>query len=290
MTVDRIANSIIQRRKKHENFILVEGSHDRLFLLKFKNDTTQIELTFGWEKLIDIMSVLKQRGFEKAIGIIDKDLREVIPENHTYDKNIIITDEHDINILCIEKSFDVIFENYCSEDKVERFKSEKNISCLKTYTYDLAKPLSFLKILNKREKLNLSFKSNDSKKNKLDYSKFIDKNKYELISFDKLIETITNFSRNKTENKILNNDEILSKLKSIIKDENYDNSKINSGHDFGEIISLGFKKVLGTIELDSETFLKENILNYDINNFTQTLIFKHIKDCENRQQTTYLKH
>ena len=128
MTVDRIANSIIQRRKKHENFILVEGSHDRLFLLKFKNDTTQIELTFGWEKLIDIMSVLKQRGFEKAIGIIDKDLREFIPENHTYDENIIITDEHDINILCIEKSFDVIFQSYCSEDKVERFKSEKNIA------------------------------------------------------------------------------------------------------------------------------------------------------------------
>lgn len=289
MTIDRIANSIIQRRKKYENFILVEGSQDRLFLLKFKNDTTQVEITFGWEKLLDIIAALKKRGFAKAIGLIDKDLRDIIPEEIICEDNVIITEEHDLNIMCIEKSFDIIFENYCSQEKVEQFKIIRDTACLKTYTYDLAKPLSFLKILNKREKLNLSFKSNESKKNKLDYTKFIDKNKYEIISFDKLVETVTNFSRNKTDEKILKNEVIVEMLKSIIAKENFEQPKLNSGHDFGEIITLGLRKALGTTEIDSDTFLKEAILTYDSSEFSKTSLFKHIKALEVRQSTVYLK-
>lgn len=289
ITADRIANSIIQRKKQYENFILVEGTHDRLFLLKFKNADTQVEITFGWEKLIDVLTILKARGYNKTIGIIDQDLREIIPEESISNDDIIITDHHDINIVCLEESFNTIFQSYCSEEKVKTFKAEKNVPCIKEYTYNLVKPLSFLKILNKRESLNLTFKSNDAKKNKLDYSKFIDKNKYELISLDKLVETITNFSRNKTQQKIIADNIILEKLNIILNNENYENAKLSSGHDFGEIVCVGLKKTLGTKEIDSEIFLKENILSYDSTAFVNTLIYKKIKTREAVQGTQYLK-
>lgn len=289
ITVDRIANSIIQRRKKYDNFILVEGSQDRLFFLKFKNDKSQIEITFGWEKLIQITSKLKERGFDKVIGIIDRDLREIIPENLSFDDNIILTDEHDINILCLEKSFNTIFQSYQSEDKVEKFKIEKKVTCLKDYTHEIIKPLSFLKVINKRDNLNLSFKGNDKNKKKIDYSKFINKEKYEFISLNKLVETVTNYSRNRTNEKIVSNEIILNKLNYIIDNENFEYSQLNCGHDFGEVICLGLKKVLGTKDIDSEQFLKENLLNYETSDFITTNIFKSINKIESTQETVYLK-
>ena len=133
ITVDRIANSIMQRRKKYENFILVEGSHDYLLILKFKNEGTQVEITFGWEKLVEIIANLKSKGFEKAIGIIDRDLRDLVPENTEFVDEIILTDEHDINIMSLEKSFEIVFKSYCSPEKVENFKQEKKNNCIKSY-------------------------------------------------------------------------------------------------------------------------------------------------------------
>ncbi|MFH6944480.1 hypothetical protein [Flavobacterium sp. FlaQc-50] len=289
ISIDRIANSIIQRRKRYNNFILVEGSHDRLFFLKFKDENTQIEITFGWEKLISIISRLKELGFEKVIGIVDKDLRQIIPEELKTEENVIVTDEHDINIICIEKSFETIFQSYCSAEKVDKFKSNKKIDCLKNYTHGIIRPLSYLKVLNKRENLNLSFKGNDSSKKNIDYSKFIDKQNYEFISLDKLVETITNYSRNRTEKTILTNKAIVEKLTNLIQKESYVNPDLNCGHDFGEIICLGLKKVLGTKEIEGELFLKETLLVYETSDFITTNIFKQIKYLENKQSTEYLR-
>lgn len=288
LTADRIANAIIQRRKKYENFLLVEGTHDRLFFLKFKSDSTQVEISFGWEKLIEIINKLKERGFNKVIGVIDKDLREMIPEEFQIPENIHTTDYHDINISCLEESFSVVFESINSDDKTESFKSAGNVECIKSYTYSLVRPLSYLRILNKRNKLNLTFKSNDSKKNRFDYAKFIDKDKYEFVSLEKLIETVTNFSRNKTDSKILPNNEILELLKQLIDEENFDDRLLNNGHDFGEIICIGLRRVLGSKDIESDTFLRECILAYDSSRFIETKLFATIKTNEITQETTYL--
>lgn len=289
ITADRIANSILQRRKNFDNFILVEGSHDRLLMLKFKNENSQIEITFGWEKLIEVVEKLKERGFEKIIGIIDLDLREIIPLEIIEKDNLVLTDDHDINIMSIEKNFSFVFDSYSSQDKVEKFKKEFACTCIKTYTYNLIKPLSFLKILNKRENLNLTFKSNDNKKNKFDYSKFIDKNRFTLISLEKLIETVVNFSRNKTSKKIIANDKILDKLKTILSNENYENNKVNCGHDFGEVICIGLKKTLGTKDVESEIFLKECILSFDSNDFKKLKMYSDIINVQKKIGTKFLK-
>lgn len=287
--LDRIVNSILQRRKKFDNFILVEGSQDRLFFLKFKAEKSQIEITFGWEKLIEIINKLKQNGFDNVIGIIDRDQRDIIPENLKFEEEIIITDDHDINILSIQNSFETIFKSYCSDTKVDNFVQQKKCLCIKEYTHELTKPLSFLKLINKREKLNLSFKSNDSKKNLLDYSKFVDKNKYEIISITKMVETITNFSRSKTTEKIIPNNQIVEKLEKTMQAENFDFNILNNGHDFGEIICLGLKKVLGSQDIESEDFLKDCILNYESKDFVATTMYSAIKLIEKKKKSNFLR-
>ncbi|MNH34687.1 hypothetical protein D3C79_952990 [compost metagenome] len=78
-------------------------------------------------------------------------------------------------------------------------------------------------------------------------------------------------------------------MNDIINKEVYDDTKLNCGHDFGEVICLGLKKALGTIEIDSELFLRENILNYESNDFVKTKLFEDITNIETKQKTKYFK-
>lgn len=289
ITLDRVANSILQRSKKYENFILVEGSNDRIFFLKFKNANSQIEITFGWEKLIELLKLLKARGFKNVIGVIDKDHRSIIPLEVDLDEELIETDFHDINILTINESFEPIFNVYCSEDKYNKFLEDKKIKCLKTYTFNIAENLSYLRLLNKRENLHLSFKTNDGKKNRLDYSKFVNKDKYEFISLEKMIETITNFSRSKTTHSLLSNEKIYDLLIKLKSKESFDYLLFCNGHDFSELICLSLKKVLGSREVEPESFLKDCILNFDIFNFEKTEMYSKIKELEKIKKTQFLK-
>lgn len=289
ITLDRIANSILQRSKKYENFILVEGSHDRLFFLKFKTPGSQIEITFGWEKLKALLTLLKDRGYHKVIGVLDKDHRDLIPLGIALENEIVETDCHDINILTIDKSFETIFNSYCSEVKYESFLKARKITCLKSYTFSIAENLSYLRLLNSRENLHLTFKTNDGQKNRLDYSKFINKDKYEFISVEKMIETITNFSRSKTKETISADDVIYKKLIDLKNKESFNYVIFNNGHDFSEIICLGLKKALGSRDVEPELFLKDNILSYESSDFVKTKMYFEIKKLEKTKKTQFLK-
>ncbi|TJZ63302.1 hypothetical protein FAZ15_03210 [Sphingobacterium olei] len=77
-------------------------------------------------------------------------------------------------------------------------------------------------------------------------------------------------------------------LGDILK-EKYEDNIVNSGHDFGEAICLGLKKVLGSKEIDSDTFLRECILGYDSENFFNTEMYSLIKKMEEKQKTNYLR-
>ncbi|MEI7486764.1 MAG: hypothetical protein WCJ72_05045 [Chryseobacterium sp.] len=87
----------------------------------------------------------------------------------------------------------------------------------------------------------------------------------------------------------LSNDEIIQKLETIIKTEDFDSNLLNNGHDFGEIICLGLKKVLGSHDIDSEDFLKECILNYESKDFVSTLMYSDIKNLEKKKKSEFLK-
>lgn len=289
ITLDRIANSIILRKDKYENFILVEGTLDRLFFLKYKAENTQIELAFGWENLTILMEKLKERDYYKTIGIIDKDLRNIVPIELEFNEDIIETDSHDINILTIDKTFEIIFQSNYSPEKTEKFKENNDIACVKMHTYDMVEKVFYLRLLNHRENLHLSFKSKENIKNKLDFSKFINKDNYQFISLEKMIETITNFSRGKTSEKIINNDIILDKLVNLMETEKYDNKICINGHDFSEAICIGLKKALGSRDVEPESFLKDCILAYDGEDFVKTEMYAKIKKLEYKKHSKFLR-
>lgn len=290
---NRIANAILIKRNKIKKIILVEGSNDMLFFSKFKESDCFLELAFGWENVIMTINELLNQNFQACIGIIDSDLKPIIPEDIIIPSNVFCTDCHDINIETIEYSFNVIYNHHCSSEKSLSFKSQKNIEDIKSYTYELSKPLSFLRILSKRNKYNLCFKSKNDDSNSLDYSKFINKDKYEFISLEKLVETVINFSINRTTNKIPDKKIIIDELINLLKTEgnDYEFKHLTNGHDFGEIMALGLKKSLGSNQhIKADIFLKECILNYEYAEFKKTNLYNNIVIFEDKNNIKYLKN
>ncbi|SDF09621.1 hypothetical protein [Epilithonimonas hungarica] len=293
ITSNRISNAILIKKKKIKKLILVEGSHDKLFFLKFKDENCSVELAYGWKNVIQVLDDLKAKHFENCIGVIDADLKKVIPEEFEMPDNIFMTDLHDINIETIEHSFNVIYKSHCSEDKNDVFTSYKKITDLKNYIYELSKPLSFLRILSKRKNYHLSFKSKDETSNNIDYSKFINKEKFEFTSLKNLVETVINFSRSKTKNALPQNEILLKELADLLENERnkYEVTKITNGHDFGEIITLGLKKCLGSNQhIKADNILRDCILNYEYSEFKKTNLYLSIRDTELKYGVAFLKN
>ncbi|RNA63222.1 hypothetical protein D1631_15440 [Chryseobacterium nematophagum] len=293
ITPNRVANSILIKRKSMNKVIIVEGTHDLLFFSKFKHSESQIEIAFGWENVINVVNSLLKEGYDNCIGIIDTDLKPIIPESYIIPANVFTTDCHDINIETIEYSFDIIYNHYCSKEKDKKFKEDNQLNDIKTYIYSLALPISFLRILSKRNSYNLRFKCKDEEGNSLDFTKFIDKDKFKFINIEKLVEAVMNYSRNKIKTDIPTKDIIVAELNQLIEQENdtYDRNKITNGHDFGEIILVGLKRKLGNNQhIKSDDFLKDCILNYEFVEFQKTKLFQQIKRFEATNTIEYLKN
>lgn len=293
LTHNRIVNSILIKKDKIKKIIIVEGSHDQLFFSKFKDDDSTLELAFGWSNVINVVKELSNQNFNKCIGIIDTDLKPIIPENYTIPQNVFSTDCHDINIETIEYSFDIIYNHYSSNDKDEKFKKDNNLQNIKEYTYQLSKPLSFLRVLSKRKKYNLCFKSKEEDGNSLDFSKFINKDNYKFISIDKLVDTVINYSRSRIKEVLPKKEVIIQELNELIQNEenNYDYRKLTNGHDFGEIILLGLKKVLGNNQhIKADNILKDCVLNYEFSEFKKTNLYTNIKRYQKANNENYLKN
>ena len=293
ITANRVANSILIKRKSINKVIIVEGTHDLLFFSKFKHSESQIEIAFGWENVINVINSLLEEGYENCIGIIDTDLKPIIPESYVIPDNVFTTDCHDINIETIEYSFDIIYNHYCSTEKDKKFKEDNQLSDMKRYIYSLALPISCLRILSKRHTYNLCFKCKDEEGSSLDFTKFIDKDKFKFINIEKLVETVVNYSRNRIKNEIPTKDIIVTELNKLIEEESetYDKKHITNGHDFGEIILIGLKKKLGNNQhIKSDDFLKDCILTYEFVEFQKTKLFQQIKEFEVINNIEYLKN
>lgn len=250
ITPEIIANTICQDTY-NEYYILVEGDTDELFYSKFLNsDKCQIEICHGKENVIEAIELInkrKHRIAKKAIAIIDKDFDFL--DNTNYPKNIVETDFHDVEMMCLKSdSFENVAKEYFSNRKMERLKAE-NIKCLRSYFLNIIQPISELRILSKQEKLNLSFKPSVKKPRELKYDKFICRDKFEFKGYDKLIEAVKTYYNQAVQ---LKNEELIDKIK-LLNLEEYDAYDICHGHDLTRAIHIGLKKRIGKSKLSGVT-------------------------------------
>ncbi len=276
ITPDIIANTICQ--DIYDGFyILVEGDTDELFFSKFLNpDKSQIEICHGKENVVEAINIINQRNNRKTpktIAIIDKDYDFL--DNVTYPNNVIQTDFHDVEMMCLKSdSFDNVAKEYFSKKKIEKLKQEQ-IECIRSYFLNIIKPISELRILSKKEKLNLSFKATEERPKELKFEKFVCKDNFVFKGYDDLINAVKTYYNQAT---FLNNEDLIEKIKKLDLDK-YDAFDICHGHDLSRVIQIGLKKKIGKNKLINVTvdeIERALRLAYSLADFSKTDLKKKV--------------
>lgn len=277
----RIANSILIDTQRKDTILLVEGINDNLFFEKFvDNRHCEIKIAFGYQNINDVIDILKQSGQKvNAIGILDQDflgLEKALPIT----PNVFFVDAHDLELVAFNtKAFELVFINFGNKARIDKLEAERGKK-LREIFLEMACCLGLLKFINFKYKLGLSFKpsSKDSPKMKFD---FYDSANFKFIGYEKLIDTVYNFSAGKS-NPAISRPDCLLLLKKYISNS-YDQNLLANGHDICRLISLSLRKHTGAMgskaPMDDE-IEQRLVLAYDSADFMVTKLYSEIKKYE----------
>ena len=277
ITPDRIANAVLQDNSYNGLYIFVEGEKDYMLYSKFMNlSNVRIKPTFGCQKLLDVFKILNLRGYDKKIGILDKDFFEIIGNTHQLE-NVFYTDFHDVEIMIfVTKAFYNMLRIYTIKEKIEKIE-KKTGKEIRELIFELSDRIGYLKLVETKNKYGLTFKPEYPDGNQIKYHDFIS-DKFEYQGDDILINTIINYSRNKTEKK-LNFQEIKN---SYIKERGniYDSRHLSNGHDVSNIVFILLKKTFrsnNNMLNDFKSIENSLILAYEFEDFKKTELYKNIQ-------------
>lgn len=289
ITPSRIANSIAQKTSFKGTYLIVEGNSDYTFYRKFTSEQfCSIEIAFGNSNVIDVIEELHIRGFTDVIGLIDSDFRNLdgeIPQN----PNILMTDEHDLELMIFKSSaFDTVINHHCENAKLEVLLRDCGTD-LRSFLLNLSTPLGYLKWANKNQGFLLCFKPQNPDGRDLNYSNFIPVKSLEFTGYDKMVETVINYSVPK--GKINTTHEIaVATAKSLIN-KTIDLYQLCNGHDICQIICLALRSKIGSLNANAVTACqieRELIFAYDSRFFEKTNLYTSIKKWEATKNKTVL--
>jgi hypothetical protein len=277
ITPDRIANAIMQDNSFTGNYLIVEGIKDVKFYQKYIDRSTfRIREAFGNEKVKLILKILNERGFNRRIGIIDSDFNTILNMNEKVD-GLYITDDHDIEIMIIKtKALEDVISLFCSKAKIEGFEKKKG-KPIREVLFDLGKEIGYLKLATKIHELGLVFKPSAAEGNQIKYRDFIDEETMNFLGSSKMIESIMNYSRSRS-NVLKGKSEIEKKLVEVTK-VTYDKHHLVNGHDLNNLLYILMRKTFGSRNkmLTGHNSVEDSlILAYDYADFQKTNLFQSI--------------
>jgi hypothetical protein len=288
----RIANSLQMDKSFNGCYFIVEGPKDEIFFRKFIDDQScQISIAHGKSNVFGSIAILNERGFKSALGIIDKDFMAILDEKVEM-SNIVSSDFHDLEISIIESpAFDFVITTHCDEGKLKALE-ESNKKKLKEILYQLSESIGYLRLANKQFELGLSFKPEKVDGKSLTFSDFIDINSLKLISEEKLITTVFNYSLNRI-TKPKPKELIIQKYHEAKNLKVSDLRHLCNGHDITFIIQLALKRKIGnmnTNECSQRRLELDLIFAYDSSYFVTTTLYSEIKKWEANTTNKALKY
>lgn len=274
LTPNSIANSIMLDDSFDGWILLVEGQNDYILFNRLINkDTIKIIQGHGKDKVKEVLAILKERNFDKIIGIVDSDFDNILGETDNI-KNLFKTDDHDLEIMMFKTdAFSKLLDTTCDFDKINNLKREQDI---KDIILGLIEDLGKLKLINVKEKLGVKFKPKESNGNILKYEKFIDFKEMIFLGEDLLMKTINEYSDNRT--KVFEMEKLKQEYEKI-KDNTYNIYDLVNGHDLSNVIFKFIKKTLksnSNLIKDYTCIEKTLLVGYDITDIFDTKLFSEL--------------
>ncbi len=267
-----LANVII-----NEPFVYLEGESDIRYWKNIFQEGTHIRACDGWKKVIETVELVNQK-MAQCIGVIDKDFREILPEDEKCPKNVFVSDDHDLEQMMYKTdAFRRIIRN--TYTNIE----ENEIDKLKNNILKIICVIGYVKLAIRRKGIKFEFKKESSKKTNhahhcFEYPKYekalIEEKKLTLkdeidIDVNQLITLIVNYNNAQGKETLIKtayNEEIKQK---------YDPWTLGSGHDFTYILRHILLRTQ-SVCAELETLEEKLYLAYD--KFFETELYKSIVD------------
>lgn len=277
ITPDRIANAIIMDSRFLGSYLIVEGKKDTKTYGKFiDNSAVRMREAFGFEKVIQVLEILKARGYHRRLGIIDSDFTDITKDKKTID-NLFYTDDHDAEMMIIKTEvLENVLELLVGREKLEEYLILKRKD-LRELIFAACMEISYLKLANKKHDLGLVFKPKDPDAPQLKYKNFINETNLNFMGRNTLVDTVINYSRAKSDH-IKDRAVIEARLDEVSKIE-YDVYSLINGHDASNIIFILIKKVLkcrNPIIIDYNSIEDCLAIGYDMIAFSSSKLFDSI--------------
>lgn len=279
ITAYRVANAIKMDTSFKGFHLIVEGYKDvKLFGKYIDKTNVRINVAFGFENAILVLKDLDAENFTNRIAVLDSDFNKITGITYDID-GLFFTDYHDIEVMILlSKALEDILYFYCSEDRVKSLEGSKN-KTVREILFELGAEIGYLKLANKLYNLGLIFKPSDSNGNQVKYREFIDENTLDYKGKAKMIETLVNYSRNKTSN--LKSVELINEKFTLVSSEKYEITHLVNGHDLANILFLILKKTLkssNNMLTDYNSIESSLVLAYDYEDFKKTNLYNHIQN------------
>lgn len=282
LNIDRAASKLRLLRDTFKGSVLiVEGSSDKKFYANFIDDQ-QCHIEVAPDRpdakanALALLSKLEKAGFLGILAIVDADF-SFLESKTPGSPNLFLTDYHDLELLLIiSPALKKVLTEFGSEAKVNTFIINRKKEIVNALL-ESGSQIGRLRWLNYLEDLSLTFDEST-------ITSYLNKDTLE-VDVTKMVTVI----KNKSQKHHLNEQELLAKMQTIQFETDYF-SQVCCGHDVTNILSIGLRKVLGSnnaSEVDADRIESSLRLAYEASFFALTVLYKSIKQWENRN-TSYI--
>lgn len=267
LTVDSIANQIRMDRTLHKGaFLIVEGDKDARVYSRYVNEEKcRVVNAHNKQNAIDALARLEQGDVTGIVAIVDCDF-DLLEGRSWNSSNVFFTDTHDLETLMLKSpALEKLLGEVGSTQKIKAF-----IKLRKKEIRDLllteGAHLGYLRWVSLRSQYNLKFEN-------LSFSDFLD---HQTLTID--FSTLVMSVKNNSQNHRLPEEEIKEQVKDL-RDSRHDNWHLCCGHDLMSILSIGFRKALGTrkaAEVAIDILERELRLAYEAEHFSKTVLYSSV--------------
>ena len=267
---ESLASAIRLRRQQHEGpLLIVEGRDDNLFMKKFAcQRTCKIVVGEGKQNICEAITILQNSNFSGVLGVVDADFDRLgeLPERGP---NIVMPEYHDLEtmLLCSPALSQVLIE-HGNQDKLNDF-GENVLDAL----IQRALPIGCLRLYSSQNDLKLRF-------NRLSYSSWVETSDFSVDEV-KMITAVKNLSQRHD----LSPESLSVGIRQIEADQ-HNPLELCNGTDLVEILSIGFRSVLGnnsSTEANAEKLRRSLRLAYTSQDFDSSELAAAVQTWEARE-------
>jgi Protein of unknown function (DUF4435) len=271
-TDDAVANQLRLRRSTFlGTFLLVEGSSDKVFYERFVDKTVcQLEVVSGKPssklRVIAVLEILEKSSFQGILAIVDADF-DRLETSLQNSPNLLRTDTHDLETMLVNSpALDKVLAEFGSEEKIAKFGD------VRTALVKAGISIGYFRWISQCDGLSLTF-------NGIKFGKFINEQSLQINEIE-LIKEVKNKSQ------VLSLDDLVIQQRlTKKKSDRHDCLQVCCGHDLVEILSLGLRKTIGSINVDTDSLERSLRLAYEEIYFQQTQLYADIQKWEIDRQS-----